>query len=172
MAGKKYLETGKIVTTHGIKGEVKVYPWCDAPEFLLDFDRLYLDKGKRAVEVEECRIHKNMAILKLKGVDTVEQAVSYRGKVLYVDRDEIELAEGEYFVQDLIGLTVRDADSGKEYGKITDVTETGANDVYHVAFPDGSVKLIPAIKDVVIRTNIDEGVMEIRPLRGLFDDED
>ena len=172
MAKKQYLETGKIVTTHGIKGEVKVYPWCDTPEFLLDFDVFYLNKGKTPIEVEDCRIHKNMAILKLKGVDTVEDAVKYRNQVLYVDRDEIFLEEGEYFVQDLIGLRVLDADSGKEYGKIVDVSETGANDVYHIAFADGSIKLIPAIKDVVIHTDIEAGVMEIRPLRGLFDDED
>lgn len=172
MAGKKYLETGKIVTTHGIKGEVKVYPWCDTPEFLLDFDQFYLDKGSAAVEVEACRIHKNMAVMKLRGVDTVEQAVSYRGKILYVDRDDVELAEGEYFVQDLMGLQVIDADSKKEYGKIVDITETGANDVYHIAFSDGSIQLVPAIKDVIIRTDVEAGVMEIRPLRGLFGDED
>ncbi len=106
---KKFLETGKIVTTHGVAGEVRVYPWCDGPDFLLGFDTLYLDKGKQPVRVENARVHKNIVILKLAGVDTMDDALLLRNKVLYIDRDDVELAEGEYFVQDLIGLVVLDA---------------------------------------------------------------
>lgn len=169
---KKFLETGKIVTTHGVAGEVRVYPWCDGPDFLLGFDTLYLDKGKQPVRVENARVHKNIVILKLAGVDTMDDALLLRNKVLYIDRDDVELAEGEYFVQDLIGLVVLDADTGREYGVLTEVSQTGANDVYHVRRADGPERLIPAIPDVIVQTDIDGGRMLIRPLKGLFEDED
>ena len=169
---KQFLECGKIVTTHGVLGEVKVQPWCDTPEELAEIATLYLDGGKSPLEVERGRVHKNMALLKLKGVDSIEQAQPLRGKVLWARREDFPLAEGQYFIQDLIGLTVIDADDGHTYGTLTDVTETGANDVYHITFPDGGVRLAPVIPQVIVSTDIDAGVMRIRPLKGLFDDED
>lgn len=169
---KQYLECGKIVTTHGIIGEIKVQPWCNAPEELVEIQTLYFDEGKTALEVQRGRVHKNMALLKIKGVDSIEQAQTLRGKILWANRDDILLEEGEHFIQDLIGMTVVDADDGHTYGTLSDVTETGANDVYHITFPDGSVRLAPVIPQVVISTDIDAGVMRIRPLKGLFDDED
>ena len=84
----------------------------------------------------------------------------------------MDLEEGEYFIQDLIGLEVVDADTGESYGKLSDVSQTGANDVYHISKPGEKEKYIPAIKQVVIETDVDGGVMKIRPLKGLFDDED
>ncbi len=168
---KKYLEIGKIVSTHGIKGEVRVQPWCDSGEFLCEFDRLYFDEGKKTVEIKRARVQKNIVIMQLEGVETVEAAQALRNKVLYMDRDDVELDEGTYFIQDLIGLTCIDADSGEEIGKITDVMETGANDVYEIT--SGEKKyLIPAIPDVVISTDIDANTMTIRKMEGLFDDED
>ena len=169
---KQFLECGKIVTTHGVLGEVKVQPWCDTPEELTQIAALYLDGGKSALEIERGRVHKNMALLKLKGVDSIEQAQPLRGKVLWAHRDDIPLGEGQYFIQDLIGLTVIDADDGHTYGILTDVTETGANDVYHITFPDGGVRLAPVIEQVIVSTDIDAGILQIRPLKGLFDDED
>jgi 16S rRNA processing protein RimM len=169
---KKFLETGKIVTTHGVAGEVRVYPWCDSPDFLLDFDTLYLEKGRRPVQVENARVHKNVVILKLAGVDTMNDALQLRDKILYIDRDDVELAEGEYFVQDLMGLSVVDADTGREYGTLTDVSQTGANDVYHIQKDGGPERLIPAIPDVIVKTDIEGGRLLIRPLKGLFEDED
>lgn len=169
---KKYLEVGQIVSVHGIKGEVKIYPWCDSAEFITEFDELYVDNGASVVELEGARVHKNMVVTRIKGVSTVEQAQAMRNTVLYIDRDEVELEEGDYFIQDLIGLKVIDADDNSiEYGELVDVTQTGANDVYHVKFEDGTVKLAPAIKSVVISTDIDKGVMEMRPIRGMFDDD-
>jgi len=167
---KRFLDCGKIVTTHGIRGEVKVEPWCDTPDFLLDFDTFYLGKDRRPVQVEKSRVHGPMVLLKLKGLDTPEEATKLRGTVIYIDRDEVELEEGEYFIQDIIGLEVVDADDGRLYGKLADVTETGANQVYHIRFADNSLKLIPAIPQVVISIDLEEGRMQIRPLPGLFDD--
>lgn len=165
---KKLIETGKIVSVFGIKGEVKVQPWCDDPQLLCELDTLYYKSGT-PVEVEHARVAKNIVVMKIKGVDTANDAQKLRNRVLYLDRDDVELEEGAYFIQDLIGLAVKDADSGRVYGEITDVTQTGANDVYHIKAPDGKMYYIPAIKDVVKQTDIEGGVMLITVLEGLFD---
>ena len=167
---KQFLECGKIVTTHGVRGEVRLQPWCDGPEFLLDFSRLYLDKGKTALEIERARAHKNMVILKIEGVETPEQAVALRGKVVYLDRNDVELEDGEVFVQDLIGCRVVDIDDGTEYGKVFDVIETGANGVYCLRNEQGKEWYVPVIPDVVIERDLDAEIIKIRPLEGLFDD--
>ena len=165
---KRFLECGKIVATHGLRGEVKVLPWCDGPEALVPIKTFYLDGGNTPKRAERCRIQKNMVLLKLEGVDTPEAAQALRGRVLWLDREEDTLEEGQYYIQDLIGLTVEDAETGERYGTLRDVTETGANDVYHVAFPDGRVQLVPAIPQVIAKIDLDGGKMLIRPLEGLF----
>ena len=143
------LEVGKITSVFGIKGEVKVQPWCDSPE--------------------RARVQKNMAILKIEGVDDANEAQKLRNHVLYMDRADVELEEGSYFIADLIGLEVYDSASGERYGKLTDVTETGANDVYHITAEDGRELLIPAIPQVIDSIDLEEKVMKITPLDGLFD---
>lgn len=165
---KQYLEAGKIVTTHGIKGEVKIMPYTDYPELLCEFDRLFLGKNHEEIIVERSRVSKNMIIAKLEGYDTPEASEKLRNKILYMHRDDLELDEDTYFIQDLIGLEVSDADSGFVYGKIIDVMQTGANDVYVIQGKDREY-LVPAIPAVVISTNIDENTMTIRPLEGLFE---
>ena len=110
---KQYLESGKIVTTHGVRGEVRVQPWCDTPGFLTQFACLYLDaRGSQARVVERARMHKNIVIVKFEGVENVEDAAGLRGKTVYIDRADVELEEGECFVQDLIGCTVRGLRAG------------------------------------------------------------
>lgn len=167
---KEYLEAGKIVNTHGIRGEVKIMPYCDSPELLCDFDRLFMGKSLEEVYIERSRVQKNMIICKIEGVDTPEDAEKLRNKMLYMHRDDLELDEDTYFIQDLIGMTVKDADTGEVYGIIDDVFQTGANDVYSIKNGDKSY-LVPAIADVVITTDIDSGIMTIRPLEGLFDED-
>jgi len=164
----EFLEAGKIVTTHGIRGEVKIMPYTDTPDLLCDFDRLFLGKEKHEIYIERSRVFKNMVIMKLKGVDTPEQAEKMRNTVLFMHRDDLELDEGVYFIQDLIGLEVKDVDTGEVYGRITDVMQTGANDVYVVS-GDKREYYIPAIPDVIISTDIDGNIMTIRPLEGLFE---
>lgn len=169
---KQFLDSGKIVGTHGIKGEVRIDPWCDSPEFLCAFKKLWLDEnGTEFIEVKS-RPHKNITLTKIKGVDTIEAAEKYRGKVVYINRDDINLAEGVHFVQDLIGLEVKDADNGKVYGKISDVLRTGANDVYKIKDSDGKTYLAPVIDDVVKEINVNDGYVLIVPMKGIFDDED
>ena len=165
---KEFLEAGKIVNTHGIRGEVKIMPYTDSPELLAEFDRLFLGKAHTEVIIEHSRVFKNMVIAKIEGVNTPEEADKLRNKLLYMHRDDLELDEDTYFIQDLIGMEVKDADSGQVYGKIADVMQTGANDVYVVKGDDREY-LVPAIGDVVVSTDIDADIMTIRPLEGLFD---
>lgn len=168
---KDYLEIGKITGTHGIRGEMRVQPWCDSPEFMKKFKTLYLDKkGEKPVKVS-CRPHGHMVIMKAEGVDSVEEASKYREKVLFMKRSDAKLPEGKYFIQELIDCTVLDADNEKKcYGTLTDVSQTGANDVWHITNETGEY-LIPAIPSVVIDTDVVSGIIKIRPLRGIFDDE-
>ncbi|MEG0571387.1 MAG: ribosome maturation factor RimM [Oscillospiraceae bacterium] len=169
---KKYLEIGQIVTTQGIKGEVRVKPWSDSPDFLCEFDTLYFDNGKIPVKIKYAKPHGNIVIMKIDKIDDINQAQTLRNKILFMDRDDVKLDDGVYFIQDLIGLTVVDAqDQSKIYGKIIDVTQTGANDVYYIEDETHNVVLIPAIKDVIEKTDLKAGLLHIHPLRGLFDDE-
>ena len=176
---KQYLETGRIVSTHGLRGEVCVEPWCNSPEFLLQFDRLYFDHGAVCRLVESARVHKNTVIICFEGFEDVGQAMGLVRNIVYIDREQVQLPEGSYFDQDLIGLRVTDADTGRVYGTLTSVGRTGANDVYGVtadsAAPDGPAApeiLIPAIRDVIRSVDLAQGVMRIAPLKGLFDDAD
>lgn len=168
---KQFLEAGKVVGVHGLKGEVRIDPWCDGPEFLARFKRLF-DKNEKEMKVSSARVHKNIVIVHFKGTDTPEQAEMLRGTVVYIDREDVRLPEGVYFVQDLMGLEAVDADSGVSYGKVTDVLQTGANDVYQIT-KDGKDYLIPKIPDVVPKIDISDGKVYINTkiIGGLFEDE-
>lgn len=168
---KEYLEIGKITGTHGIKGEMRVQPWCDSPDFMKKFKTLYLDKkGEKPLKVS-CRPNGHMVIMKAQGIDTIEEASKYREKVLYMKRSDAKLPDGTYFIQELIDCKVIDADDESIiYGTLSDVSETGANDVWHITNEKGEY-LIPAIPPVVIDTDVIAGVIKIRPLKGIFDDE-
>jgi 16S rRNA processing protein RimM len=167
---KQFLEVGKIVGTHGVRGELRVNPWSDTPDFLSYFKTLYFDEGKEKLSVK-CRPHKNIVLMTVKGIDNIEKAEKLRGKILYINRDDIKLPDGKNFIQDLIGCKVVDFDENSvEYGEISDVFKTGANDVYTVT-KNGRDYLVPVIDSVVIEKNVDEGIIYIRPMKGLFDDE-
>ena len=168
---KKFLECGKIVTTHGIRGEVKVMPWTDSPDVLCDFKTLYLKNGEKSLKVLSARVQKNMVLLKLDGYDLIEKSRELIGSVLFADRNDFNLKEGAVFIQDLIGLEVIDIDTQKNYGKITDVSPTGANDVFHIKGDDGKMKYLPHIKSMVIDIDLEKGIVLARPLEGLFDED-
>lgn len=167
---KEYLEAGKIVNIHGIRGEVKIMPYCDSPELLCEFDRLFLGKSLKEIYIQRSRVQKNMVICKIEGIDSPEQAEKLRNQMLYMHRDDLELDENTYFIQDLIGITVKDADTGEIYGTIDDVLQTGANDVYSIKNGNKNY-LVPAIADVVVDTDIDSEIMTIRVPEGLFDED-
>ena len=162
---KQFLEVGKIVGTHGLKGEVRVEAWCDSADFLCRFKRLYKKDGTE-MKVVSSKVHKNMGIILFDGVTSVEQADTMRGMVLYMNRDDARLPKGTDFVQDLIGLKVVDVDNGTEY-----VIKTGANDVYQVE-KDGREYFVPVIPDVVKEKDIDSGFVKIFAMKGIFEDED
>ena len=168
---KQFLEAGRIVGTHGIAGEMRLECWCNTPAFLSKFKRLYTDSGSKELSVS-CRPHKNIVLVRVKGVSSIEEADAYRGKILCINRDDAHLSKGEHFVQDIIGLTVTDADTGEIYGTVTDVLKTGSNDVYEMKKKDGKPVYIPVIPDVIKRLDFEEERVYIRPMKGLFDDED
>jgi len=160
---KQFMETGEIVSTHGIHGEVKVYPWADGPEFLLEFDEFRI--GGKLYEVENSRVQKTCVLLKLKGVDTVEQAMALKGKVVEFDRTDVELEEG-WFIADLIGLRVL-AD-GQEIGKIADVLQYPGNDVWIVR--GEQEYMIPSVAEFVKEVCIDEGYAVVKLIEGMATD--
>lgn len=171
MPKQAYLEAGQIVGTHGVRGEVRIQPWCDSPELFATLTTLYWDKGERPVRVK-ARPHKNIALAKLEGVDTVQDAAALRGKVLWLAREDLRLPPDRYFIRDLLGMTIVDADNGQAYGVLTDVSETGANYVYHMkSAATGKEILIPAVPPVILGVDLDTGLIRMRPLKGLFDDE-
>ena len=148
---------------------MRVQPWCDTPEFLCRFKRLFLDGEE--YRVQSARPHKNVVILKLRGIETPEAAQKLVNKILFAAREDFKLDKGTYLIADLIGLKVVDADDESlVYGELTDVSQTGANDVYHIRFADGKTRYIPAIPQVVRETDPEAGIMKIKPLDGLFDD--
>lgn len=167
---KKYLEAGKIVATHGVKGEVRVQSWCDSKQVLVGLDRMYLDAGERPLRIDDARVHKNIVILQMHDVSTISQAEQLVGNILYVDRAQLPLPEGSYFVQDLLGCQVIDHKAPDiAYGVLQEITQTGANDVYHIKQRDGAVTLIPAIPDVIQEIDLDQRIISIAPLKGLFE---
>lgn len=168
---KEFLEGGKIVGTHGVIGEMRVECWCDSPQFLAQFKTLYFEQGREKVKVK-ARAHKNMVLIKIPTVDTIEQADAYRGKILYIKRSDIKLEEGVNFVQDLIGLEVTDSDTNEVYGTVNDVLRTGSNDVYEMKGTDSKMYYIPAIPDIVDEIDIKGNKIMITPMKGLFSDED
>lgn len=169
---QKYIETGKIVGTHGVKGMIRVQPWADDGEFLTAFKCFYLDKnGTKKLEATAVKPHGNVVLMAIKGVNSIEDAEKLRGAVIFIDRDDISLPEGRFFITDLIGCAVTDADSGEALGEITDVSETGANDVWHIT-RNGKEYLVPAIDEVIISVDTDAQTAVIRPIKGIFDDED
>ena len=160
------LETGEIVSSHGIHGEVKILPWADTPEFLLEFDLFYLN-GK-PYEVLSSRVHKTCVLAKLKGIDTPEQAAALRGKKVSIDRADVRLPEGTVFIADLIGCRVMD-ENGTEIGKIRDVLTMPSSDVYVV---EGEHQyMIPAVKEFVKEIDVTQRFVRVHLIEGMATDE-
>lgn len=160
---KKYLETGRIVNTHGVRGELKIQPWADSPEFLLGFDAFYID-GK-PMRVLSSRVHKSCVIVSLEGVDDVNEAMRYKGKTVYIDRADAQLPPGGYFIQDILGAKVVTED-GQEVGLLKEVLDLPGNDVYVVQGPEREI-LIPVVPEFVLNTDTAAGVITVRMMEGL-----
>lgn len=165
------LQVGIITSTHGVRGEVKVYPTTDDPRRFRRLKEVVLDTGREKInlEIEGVKFFKQFVILKFKGLDNINDIEKYRQKSLYVTRkNAVRLQRDEYFIADLIGLKVQDED-GTELGTVKDVIETGANDVYEVEMVDGRSLLLPAIKQCILNVDVENGMMQVHVLEGLLD---
>lgn len=165
------LQVGVITSTHGVRGEVKVFPMTDDAARFKKLKNVILDTGKEKLELEIAgvKFFKNMVILKFKEFDNINDVEKYRQKGLFVTRENaVKLKKDEYFIADLIGLAVW-TDEGEELGTLTDVLQTGANDVYTVRMKDGDDVLVPAIKDCIQDVDLEEHRMTVHLLPGLLD---
>lgn len=165
------LQVGVITSTHGVRGEVKVFPTTDDPARFKKLKQVILDDGKQRIDLEiaSVKFFKNMVILKFKGIDNINDVEKYRRATLLVTRENaVPLAENEYFIADLIGLSAV-SDEGEELGTITDVLQTGANDVYVVTTPQKEEILVPAIRECILAVDLDARRMQIHLLPGLRD---
>ena len=159
----QFIEAGEIVTTHGIKGEVKVLCWLDDPEMLCEFDRCRIDG--REVEIEQCRVQKTCNLVKLAGIDTMEAAQLMRGKTILLYREDID--DEVIFAAELIGVEV--FCEGKKIGKIKDVLDYPGNSVYVVK---GDYEyMIPAVKEFILSTDMQKNEMQVRIIEGMRSDE-
>ena len=154
---EKQLQVGVISSTHGVRGEVKVFPTTDDVTRFRQLKKVYLDTGREMLplEIQNVKFFKQFAILKFKGIDNINDIEKYRGKSLMIDReDAVDLDEDEYFIADMIGMKVYTED-GSEFGTLKDVMETGANDVYIIDSPEYGEVLIPAIRECILDVDMD-----------------
>ncbi|MCC8074077.1 MAG: ribosome maturation factor RimM [Clostridiales bacterium] len=164
------MEVGKINNTHGIKGELKMELWCDDIDYLNQFKTLYFDEnGTKPVALISARKQKNIAIIKLDGVDTFDKAEVLKGKILYGNRDDADIDDDANYIADLIGCYVVDIDTEEEYGKVVDVLNYGSCDIYDTE-SWGKHTLIPATPDIVKEINTEYKVIRIKAMKGLFDE--
>lgn len=163
------LKVGVITSTHGIRGEVKVYPTTDTDRFL-DLEYVLLDTGreKRRLEIENVKYFKNLVILKFKGINNINDIEMYKQRELWILREDAqELEDDEYYIADLIGMEVV-LEDGSRFGTLKDVMETGANDVYIVEDMKGEEVLLPAIKDCILDVDVETNTMTIHLMKGLI----
>ena len=163
------LKVGVITTTHGVRGEVKVFPTTD-PERFLDLEYVILDTGKelRRLDIKNVRFFKNLVILKFDGIDNINDIEMYKGRDLWIPREEAqELDEDEYYIADLLGMKVL-LEDGSEFGTLKNVMETGANDVYIVDSVEHGEVLLPAIKECILDVDIEKNTMTVHLMKGLL----
>ena len=159
---KEYLDCGQIVNTHGVRGEVRIVPWADTPDFLCQFSTLYLDGAPRRVLAS--RVHKGSVIAKLEGADTVEEAMLFRDKTVQIKRADARLPEGAFFLADIIGLKVVD-EEGRTLGTLKEVLSPSVQQVYVI---EGEREImIPAVPEFILETNITDGYIKVRLIEGM-----
>lgn len=165
---KKY-RIGKAVKPHALRGDLKIYAYTDYPERFEEVKYLLLENDSNPYEIESVKYHKNMPIIKIKGIDRIEDAEKFVGKTFYIDEANTrELEEDEYMIADLVGLDAQTTE-GQSLGKVTDVLQYTANDIYVIKSEDGKEYLVPALKEFVPEINIKENKMVINPVKGLLE---
>ena len=159
---KDFLDCGEIVNTHGVRGEIRIVPWADSPDFLCQFSTLYVDGAPR--KVLSCRVHKGSVIARFDGVDTVEQAMLLKGKTVQMRRTDAKLPKGAFFLEDIIGLDVVD-EAGQKLGTLKEVLSPSLQQVYVV---EGEREImIPAVPEFILETNIAGGYLKVRLIEGM-----
>ena len=164
------LKVGVITTTHGVRGEVKVFPTTEDAERFLELEYVLLDTGRelRRLDIKNVRFFKNLVILKFDGIDNINDIEKYKGKDLWIPREEAqELGEDEYYIADLQGLNVV-LEDGTEFGTLRDVMETGANDVYIIDSNEHGEVLLPAIKECILDVDLEKNTMTVHLMKGLL----
>ena len=163
-----YLECGKIINTHGFRGTVKLESWCDAPQILADLPQIWLsENGKfRSVRVLHASVFRQFVLMDLEGVNSEDAANRLRNTVVFAAREDLPLEEGDHFIVDLLGLEVKDADSGEKLGTLIDV-KTGATDLYIVRNATGD-HMVPAVPTFITKIDPDDAIY-VRPIPGLLD---
>ncbi len=165
-----FLKVGVISSTHGIRGEVKVFPTTDDKERFLDLDSVILDTGRErmVLKIEGVKFFKQFAILKFQGIDNINDIEKYKGRSLWISREQaVPLEEDEYYIADLIGMEVF-LEDGSYFGQMKDVIETGANDVYVVESTQGQEVLLPAIRECILEVDVAKNRMTIHLMKGLL----
>ena len=162
MMHEKYLEAGQIVNTHGVKGEVKITPWADTPEFLTRFKTLYIDGAP--VAVKSIRVHGAFVIAALEGCTSVNDAMALKGKIIYIDRNDVRLPKGRFFIADIIGAKVV-SDTGDELGTLAEVLEMPAQNIYVVR---GTREImIPDVPEFILNVDPVNGVVTVHLIDGM-----
>ena len=168
---QQYLEAGKVVTTHGVRGEMKLELWCDGVDFLKKTGRLYASaKGGKCYNITSIRPQGQMALLRLEGVNDMDAARAQVGKTYYFAKADAKLPEGRYFIDDLIGCTVLHADDGRTLGIVAKVDHPGVQDIYIVRDAAGEEHWIPAVPEFVVDVDIAARTVKMRPIAGMFDE--
>lgn len=169
---QQYLEAGKALTAHGVRGEIKLEIWCSGVDFLKKLRRLYTSPaGGREYGVVSVRAQGQLALVKLEGIDDMDAARALRGQVFYFDRADARLPAGSYFVADIVGCEARDAATGKVYGVITSVSHPGAQDIYTITSPTGREYMLPSVPAFVAERRPEQGYILVTPIPGLLDDD-
>ena len=163
MEKKPLIDAGRIVNTHGVRGEVKIEVWLDSPRFLKSFKRLVLDTGEE-LKVVEARTHKDFVIVRLEGVEDVNAAMCLKGRIVSVRREDAALPRGTFFLQDIIGAKIVD-EAGSEIGTLTEVMETPASNIYVVR--GEREHLIPAVPEFIKKTDADAGIITVHLIEGM-----
>ena len=159
---QQYLEAGQIVNTHGIRGEVRILPWTDTPDFLRKFKTLYVD-GK-AMQVLSASVHKQQVIVRFSGIDDINAAMPLKGKTVYIDRADVKLPKGRFFIQDILGAEVI-TETGETIGKLTDVLDLPGGAVYEVR--GEAEHLSAAVREFVREVDVEAGIITVPLIEGM-----
>ena len=169
MSEKTYIECGKIINTHGCKGGLKLESWCNSPEDLASLKKIYLSISGEFEEFKilKASVFKQFVLLDLKGITDMDMALALKNHTVYANRKDFQLEKGEYFIADIIGIPVIDADTNKIYGKVKDLINRGASDIYVIQTANGEA-MIPAVEEFIVEVDIKKGLF-VRPIPGMFD---